>query len=806
MPSWFADLRIILRQLYKSPGFAFTAIVTLALGVGANAVVFSVLNALVLRPLALRDAGNLYFLERPDFFSNSYPDYRDLRDHNSTLAGLAAFRIASAGLDRGKNPSVAWLYEVSGNYFDVAGEQPALGRFFHASDEHGENASPYVVLSNAYWRSQFAGDPSVIGSTVQLNKHPFTVLGVAQPGFRGTELFFAPDFWVPLMNTPQIEGWDMLTSRGSRNLFLFGRVKPGVTAAQAGENVASITAQLAKAYPEDQGLSLRLVRPGLLGSMLGGPVRAFLGGVTLLAGLILLAACANLGSLFAVRAADRGKEVAIRLALGSSRKRILRQMLAEAVFLALIGGVAGVLGAAALLRWLSAWQPVPNIPFNVPVSPDATTYVVAIALSLLSGLLFGLVPLRQITRANAYQVIKGGADGAVAFRRITLRDLLLVTQIAVCALLVTASLVAVRGLIRAVHSNFGFTQQQTMIADFDLKMSGYSDAQAVVFQRRVLDIASRLPGVTNAGYSSVLPLDIQERDNFVYRDGTTDFRPPNRVADAMVYSISPGYLGAAGTALRAGRDFTWHDDANAPSVAIVNATMARQIFGSVPNALGGSYLESDRKRYRVIGVVEDGKYRTLTETPAAAMFHPSAQKPGGTTVLVVRSARPAEETAHAMETMLSEMDRALPFTLQTWTQRLNSALFPARVASIALGVMGGLGAMLAITGIFGMASYAVSKRLRELGIRIALGAQRRDVLKTALGRCVQMLVIGSAVGLLLGVAASRVLALVVYQASSQDPLILGGVVIAMALLGLLAALAPARRAMSIDPVKLMREQ
>ena len=360
------DLRYAARMLRKSPNFTAVAVSTLALGIGANAVVFGVMNALILRPLDLPQAQKLFMIERDQRSGDqdsspmqSYPDYRDLRDRNRSFDGLIAYDIDTAGLDTGGSPSPVWLYEASGNYFDVLGVQPYLGRFFHSTDERGPNSAPYIVLGYAYWQSHFKGDRGVVGRSVQLNKHPYTILGVAPPQFRGTELYFRPDFWVPIVNDQQVAGESDLEARDSRGTWLVGRLKAGVTPAQAVSDLNSIAAYLGKTYPKEEGqASFSLVRPGLLGNMLGRPVRAFVTGLMLLAGLILLAACANLGSLFASRAADRSKEIALRLALGSSRKRILRQLLTEAVLVSMVGGTAGVLGGVALLRWLSAWQPL----------------------------------------------------------------------------------------------------------------------------------------------------------------------------------------------------------------------------------------------------------------------------------------------------------------------------------------------------------------------------------------------------------------------------------------------------------------
>lgn len=802
------DARHATRVLWKSPGFSVVAILTLALGIGANAVVFSIMNALILRPLNVPHSQSLYMIEmgKDKTPMQSYPDYVDLRDRNRSFDGLAAYNLSPSGLDTGNNPSTVWLYEASGNYFDVLGIQPYIGRFFHSSDEHGPNSAPYIVLSYDYWHSHFHRDTGVVGRVVQLNKHPYTILGVAPPKFRGTELFYAPNLWVPMVNQEQVEGWNGLNDRGARGVLIIGHLKAGVTPAQATADLGTVAAYLAKTYPkEETNITFPLTHPGLLGDMLGGPVRAFVSGLMLLASLILLAACANLGSLFAARAADRSREMALRLALGSSRKRILRQLLMEAVIVATAGGIAGIAGSIVLLRWLSTWQPVPNMPVNVIVNPDASVYGVALLLALLSGLIFGLMPVRQVLRANPYQIVKAGSTGEHG-RRVTLRDVLLVVQITICAVLVTSSLVAVRGLLRTLRSNFGFQPQNAMLVETDLDMAGYHGDQTAMMQRRMIDAMNSIPGVTAAGLVDRPPLALGWSSAVVFSENATDFRLSHAAAEAIRYSVSSEYTEAAGTTLLAGRTFTLHDDKNAPRVALVNQEFARKLFGSPNNAVGKYFRLSEKERIQVVGLLQDGKYKTLTEDQQPAMFFPILQSPTSASWLVVRSSRDPQQLAAAMDHKLRELDAGLPFSIKTWSRELDSALFASRVATVALGVLGILGAMLAVTGIFGMAAYAVSKRLRELGIRIALGAQRKEVLQAALGRAFRLLAFGSLAGLLLGIAATRVLSLVVYQATPRDPIVLGGVVLTMLALGLLATWIPAQRALSADPLALLREE
>jgi predicted permease len=806
------DVKLAIRQLRKSPGFAITAVLTLALGIGANAVVFSVLNALVLKPLKVPQAQSLYMVQRPVEGqispSQSWPDYRDLRDRNRTFENLVAYDIiGSVAVDTGNNPSTVWPYLVSTNYFDALGVQPYLGRFLHAGDDKGPNSAPYAVLSYAYWHSHFNGDRSAVGRVVQINKHPFTIIGVAQPDFRGTELFFAPDLFVPIEQEPQFEDWNPLEARGDHFAWVVGHLKPGVTPAQATADLNSIAANLTKAYPkDDDGLAFSLARPGLVGDFLGKPAHAFMAGMMLLAGLILLAACANLGSLFAARAADRSREIALRMALGSRKGLIVRQLLTEAVLVSLAGGALGMFGGITILRWLSACQPIPNIPINVPVNPDATTYAVALALALASGLLFGMVPVRQVLRSDPWQIIRAGSTGVGGMRKFTARDLLLALQISICAVLVTSSLVAVRGLIKSLHSSFGFQPANVMLVDTNLQMAGYPKDQRTATEQKLLEATAAIPGVQSVGFSDRLPLSLGGNDSSVYKDSVTDYRPTNQAADAQQYDVSPDYFKAAGTTFLAGRTFTLHDDSKAPLVAVVNAEFARKLFGSVEKAVGNYYKIWQGTRVQVVGVVEDGKYFSLTEKPTAAMFYSFLQQPSSDVWLIVRSRRDPHEIAGALERTMHGIDPALPLAIRTWDRELSSALFAPRVATVALGVLGLLGAMLAITGIFGMASYVVSKRMRELGIRVALGADQRNILSAALGRSLRLLMIGSVCGLALGLLAAKVLSYIVYEATPKDPWVLGGVIVTMMGLGLVASWIPAQRALAVDPMILLRDE
>jgi predicted permease len=799
------DIRYALRALRKSPAFTVVALLTLTLGIGANVVVFGVLNAVLLQPLDVSDPQNLYQFRHGPWVSGrllttSYPAFEDFRNRNTTFNGMAAIYGYSHAVLSWRNAVMKIDGdEVTGNYFDLLGLEPEVGRFFDAADEHGPDSAPYLVLSDKLWRSAFHADRDVVGTVVELNKHPFTVVGVAPAQFHGTERFVWPDYWMPMANEEQVEGEDYLNDRASR-VTVIGRLKSGVTPQQATENLNVIAAELAKEYPKtDKGVSFRLIHPGLFGDE-GDVIRGFLYSVTVLALLVLAAACANLATLFAARAADRSRELALRVALGSSRWRIVRQLLTEAVILSLMGGAAGLVTADLLLGALNKWHPSGG--GHLAVSVDARVFLAGLVLTLGSALLFGIVPGRQSWQNSPLQMMKNGPVDLRHLRRFAVRDLLLSAQIAICTLLVSASLVAVRGLVRTLHAPLGIQPQGVMLADMDL--SDVEQGGDLALQKKMIEAARSVPGVTAAGAVKPVPMSSWMRDIPIYRPGTVEFRMDNYVLGTYAYRMSPGYLEAAGTRILSGRDVSWQDTAETPYVAIVNQTFALKMWGEAL-ALGQHFFLWG-KLMEVVGVVENGKYHDLAESPQSAVYVPLSQSEDSEAVLVVRSRRAPNEMAAALQRTLSGFAPNVPIAVQSWPDALAGVLFPARAATVALGVMGLLAAMLAVTGIFGMAAYGVSRRMKELGIRVALGAGRAQVMSAAVGRPMVLLAAGSAVGLLSGVFASRLLEQIVYQANPRDPVVLGGAALTMALLGIAASAIPARRALTVDPSKLMREE
>jgi predicted permease len=804
METLLQDLRFALRMWRKSPSFAIATVLTLAVAIGANTVAFATFDALVLRPLKVPHAESLYEVGRVKQENESYPGYLDLRDRTRSFAGLSAVMFAQEGLDTGDGASRVWGYKTSGNYFDVLGIQPYLGRFFKASDENGPDSAPYIVLTYAYWHTHFHDDRGVLGRSVRLNKRPVTVVGVAPPGFSGTVVGFSASFFIPIV----MAGQDLLNARGNRAVDkLIGHLKPGISSGEATADLNSIGSWMQKTYPQNESQAkFHLIRPGF-GDLFGGAIRAFLGGLVLLAALILLAACANLGSFFTARAADRSREIAMRLALGARRLRVVRQLLTEALLISIIGGAAGLWGSVMLLDWLSGWQPFPEFPMNVPVTPDNHVYGIALLLAIASGVLFGVAPIRLVLGAEPYGIVKSGSRSTPE-RRITVRDLLLGVQIAICAVLVTSSLVAVRGMLRSLDSHLGIDPRNAMLVSIDPTLAGYKGIGVPEMQQRMIDAVTVIPGVTSVGLvGEYPPLHMGWNNADVFTERATDLRPANAAADAIVYNVSTGYFLAAGTTLLSGRQFTQHDHQNSPRVAIVNREFVRKVFDSATSPVGRYFKMRDGTRVQVVGIVEDGKYTAnLAEDEQAAMFLPILQSPSNNAWIVVRSSRDPQQLAAAIRGQLRNVDAALPVFMQTWNQEMSGALFAPRMAALSLGVLGLMGAILSLTGIFGMAAYSVSRRKRELAIRIALGAGRHEILRTALGRALKLLASGSAAGLILGFLASRVLAAIVYQATPRDPLVLAGVVLAMASLGLAATWIPAQRTLSLDPVILLREE
>jgi predicted permease len=815
MTTLLQDLRFALRQMRHSPGFALTAVFTLALGITANVIVFGVLQALILRPINVPHAERVMTLAHKGqpypFFS--YPEVRDVRDGNTIFSAVSAEMIQNFGLEANGVTRPVWGAEVSGQYFEVVGIKPYLGRLLQRGDDDHPGASDAAVLGWAAWKNDFGADPNIVGKTVRIDKHPYTIVGVTPEGFYGTEKMGQLDLFVPLANEASLEDVDWLESRSEPHVYSIVRIKDGVAMPQVQAELDTIAARIARQYPkEEEKLSFKLTRPGLMGDFFGAPARDFLAGVLGLAGIVLLAACANLGGLFAARTADRTREIAIRMAIGSSRWRVVRQILVEAVVISICGGACACVLAWLALRGLANWHPPTEYPLSFSVvQPQLSLILMGLLISILAGVVFGVMPLRQIFKTDPNDAIKSGGLQSSAGRRWALRDVLLAAQVALCCVTVTAAFVSLRGLGKAMTMNMGINPQHAVLTKFELNQAGYSAEAADHFQRQLLEKVSHLPGVEAAAYGTTTPLSMDTSDSNVFSQQATDFKPSHRAFDAYDYWVSPGYFSAAATPLLTGRDVSFADTTKTPAVAVVNREFARRLFHS-DDAVGRYFKNSSGQPIQIVGIVADGKYFSLTEDQEAVAFFPITQGPTGHTSFLVRirpdSADSAtNDMAATVRKVVRDLDPAIPIRVSSaWKNQLGLTFFVSQVATVALGLFGAFGLLLSITGTFGLASYTVSKRLRELSIRVALGAQAKQILSAALGRMLILLAAGSVAGLLLGVAASRVLSAIVYQASAQDPVVLAAVVLTMLLTGSLSVAGPVRRTLRIDPANVLREQ
>jgi predicted permease len=730
LDSLVQDFRFALRQMHRSPGFALTAVLILALGIAANVIVFGVVQALVLRTLDLPRADRVMTLQPKDagpFVSN--PEMRDVRDGNSVFSAVADYQFQDFGLETNGFTRPVWGAEVSGQYFEVVGIKPFLGRLLERSDDDHPGASDAVVISWSAWQSDFGADHKIVGTTIRINKHPYTIVGVTPEGFYGTEKIAQLDIFVPMANELSLDGFSWLDSRSYRNLFSVVRIKDGVTLPQVQAELNNITARIARQYPkEEEGLALKLARPGMIGDFMGA-ARGFLAGVQGLAGIVLLAACANLGGLFAARTADRAREIAIRMALGSSRWRILRQLLVEAFVISILGGAFACGLAWMALVGLASWHPPTRYPLKLlVVSPQPSLILMVFLISVLAGILFGLMPLRQIFKTDPNETIKSAGSQSYAGRRWALRDVLLAAQIALCCVTVTAAFVSLRGLGRALTMDLGFNPKNALLTQFDLSQAGYKGDAADHFQRQLLERVLQIPGVDAAAYANSTPLSGDTLVSPAFSQQTADFRPSNSAFYCYNFDVSPGYLTAAGTPLLAGRDVNFTDTPKTPPVAIVNQEFARRLFHT-EQAVGRYFKNSDGVSIQIVGIVADGKYFLLSEDPEAAVFFPISQKASSSTAIIVRTRRDTADIVSAIRGVIRDLDTAVPIReLGPWNTQLTLSFFPIQVATVALSIFGAFGLLLSIAGTFGLASYTVSKRLRELSIRVALGAQAKQIL------------------------------------------------------------------------------
>jgi predicted permease len=810
--NFIRDLRYALRMLGRTPVFTVVAVATLALGIGANTTIFTFVDNILLRALPVRAPEQLVSLNWGGMVNISYPNYVDFRDRNKVFSGLIASRYnpANIGAQPGHNVRV-WGYEATGNYFETLGVKPALGRFFTPAEDTKPGANPVVVISHRYWQVHFAADPNVIGRSVKVNGFPFTVIGVAPSSFNGTELLMAADYWVPVSMEAQIEpGNDWLSDRGSQNVWVLGRLKPGVSRLQAETNLDQIARQLADIYPDllDRKTRFQLSRPGLIGQALRSPITGF--GVVLmsLASAGLLLACINLAGMLLARASDRHREIGIRLALGAGRSRLLRQLMTESLVLAATGGVLGLVIAFGACGLFNSWHPDFDIPFAVALQPDSAVLWFTVAVALGATVLFGLAPALQTIRADIIPTLKNEPVSR-RVRRWSVRDIIVAGQIALSVILVISSVLVVRSLQHALNLNLGFNPNHAVALSFDLKMQGYSEDRRRRFDTNLAAKAAALPGIQSAGIINALPLTVGgESNSVIWRADQPLPKPADRRA-AIVYNISPRYLQAAGTRLLLGRDVNAHDARGAAPVALVNQALAEVLFGN-ENALGKRLrlsADASGKGVEIIGVVETGKYESLGEDPHPAVFLPIAQSGIGWTTLVARTSLPPDRATELLRAAVLESDPDLVlFQAGSLKNQLALPLFPARIAAIVLGIFGALAMFLAATGLFALMAYSVARRTHEIGIRMALGARGTQVLSSIFKRTLVLSIVGISIGTSITLVAGRLLSAVLYGVSPHDPATYALAILLMSTVAVLASWNPAVRAISIDPARTLREQ
>jgi predicted permease len=805
------DLRLALRRLRQNPGFAAVAIITLALGIGANTAIFSAINAILLRPLPVANPSQIVTLNETlggnTFPSLSYPNYRDIRDRNTVLSGLIAYRILPASLGLPGASQRIWGYMVTGNYFDVLGVNAIAGRAFKPEDDVKPGGHPVMVLSYACWQKRFGGDKGAIGSVVKINGMDFTILGVMPRGFFGTELFFDPEVFFPLMMQKELEGGSgNLERRDNSNTFIDGRLKPGVSMAQAEAGINSVAHQLAEEYPKDDGgMKLVLTPPGLAGSYIRGPVIGFASALFGVSSLVLLVACTNLASMLLARAADRRKETAIRLALGAARLRLVRQLLTESMVVSLIGGAGGAVLATWITSALAGWRPPIDIPILVNITTDYRVFLFAFLVSMFTTLLFGLLPAWQSTKTDLVPALKNEA-ASEKLRHWHLRDYMVATQVALSALLLVCSVLVVKSLQKAFDAPVGYVAKNAVTVSYDLNIQGYKQPQGREFHRRLLEKVRAIPGIESAALVDILPLSLNGSSSGVYIEG----KPKPKPADAPIaydYSVTPDYLKAMKIRLLSGREFDLRDNNDAPRVAIVNKAFADKLLpGQEP--LGKRFSRSpDSKPMQIVGVVEDGKYFSLTESRQTAFWTPLEVSYSATASLVARTPLNSNEAVRLIRGAVRELDPNVAlYGAGSMLEMLNLPLFPARLAASALGAFGALAAILAATGIYGVMAYAVSRRSREIGIRMAIGASQTQVLGMIAKRAVMLIGSGTVVGLGAAILLARLLSQILYGVQPTDPVTYAVVFLMMLTIALLACWIPARRAIRIDPMTSLRQE
>jgi predicted permease len=804
------------RSLLQRPGFALVAVLTLALGIGANTAIFSLVNTVLLRSLAVERPGEVFAMNmrrKDDSMSAmSYLNYIDFRDRNEVLSGLLIYRFVPLSLSRAGANERIWAYEVSGNYFDVLGVKAIQGRTFLPEEDKAPLTHPVVVLSYLGWQRRFAGDPGIVGKDLLINNHQFRVIGIAPETFRGTEQVYEPELWLPVSMLPWAEpGSNTLDQRGDNNFFAVARVKPGTSAGQAEGSLNLLGEQLAKEYPDtNEGQSVKLGPPGFIIPELRGAVVSFTWVLMAAVALVLLVTCTNLAGLLLARATDRRREIAIRLAMGASRGRLIRQLLTESLLLSIVGGAAGLMLAIWIVKALLAFKPPIDFPLTIDLGLDWRVLLFSLGVSLVAGAVFGLAPALQSTRPDLLHALKDtSAQGGGG--RTRLRSVLVVAQIAISLVVLIAAGLVVRTLQQLQTMNPGFEPRNALTMSFDLSLQGYDEARGQQFYRQLAERVRVLPGVKSAAVSSYIPLSLNYNNRGIYVEGEPIERGANSPI-AMNAAVGPRYFETMATPIVSGREFTEQDVEKSEQVAIVNETFVRRLMPAVKSpaeAVGKRVSFGDPKGpfMRVVGVARDGKYFNIAEDPRAFIWAPLTQDYMSQGAIMVRTSGTPESMFATVRGEVQALDPNLPlFDVKTLTEHMRLALFPAKIAAMVLGVFGLVALLLSAIGIYGITSYAVSQRTHEIGIRMALGAQLGDVLRLVLNHGLKLTLIGAAIGLAGAYLVTRAITSVLYGVSATDPLTFISVSVLLIGVALLACYVPARRATKVDPLIALRNE
>jgi predicted permease len=809
------DIRFAARQMARKPGITVFAVLSLALGIGVNSSIFSLVNAVLLRNLpAVRPAElvDVYVGQKGEFryATSSYPDYADLRTWNDVVSDLAAFNVTVATWDTGRRTELLFGEQVTASYFNLLGLRPVLGRTFLPEEDAIAGTHPVVILGQRTWKQRFGSDPKIIGRSLKLNGIHFTVIGVAPEQLKGSFPGVVSEFWVPMQMADAMDRTPTLASRGSRSLFLKARLKPGIPMAKAQAQFASLASRLRTAYPqEDKNLEITLVktRNVVLNPGIDGPILGVAGLLMGLVGLVLLIACSNVANLLLVRASERRKEIAIRLAIGAGRGRLIRQLLTESLLLALMGGALGLLFALWTARLIVAFKPPLAIPLSLDINLDAKVFGFTLGLALVTGLLCGLAPALQASRPDLVGTLRDDTAGpGRRYRRLGLRNLLVIAQVAISTVLLVGAGLFLRSLGQASSIDPGFTLRKGVAAQLVVGLGGtYTEAQGRAFYQRLLDRARALPGVRAAAYADHLPLALEIHVSRAEIEGKPTAREEDR-PETDCSGAGPGYFEVMGIPVRQGRPFDAHDVAGAPPVAVVNETAAKRFWPGEPPL--GKHLRFGGAKaswLTVVGVARDGKYRTLGEEPRPFVYTAIDQDSSFGRTLVVAGDGDEKAMLRQVRHEIDALDPNVPiFDIKTMSEHLSVMLFLARMGAVLLAAFGGLGLILASMGLYGVVAASVSRRTREIGIRMAIGAQRGDVLRLVVKEGMALTGLGLAIGLGLSLLASRVLRGLLYGIAPSDPLTFLAVALVLATIALGANLIPARRATEVDPLVALR--